>query len=345
MIFQLSKIILFVLFHKTIRSYKIYWPPQNNKIEHHLCSSKKHDDALTIHEQLREKESTNSINHSSAQEQCVVIVRENMKFCKSKLRLYLCVNDYFQNKELITISPGGMKGYYFLGILSYIKENYDTDNLIYSGASAGSWNGLFMCYRGNTKDLLTELLQGIVLHTKSLVEMQYYLKFVILSKYKSEDFDLKKLFIGVSKIHGFGLSSHIFTDFQNLEDAINCCMASSHIPFLTGGLTNRYNNMFSFDGGFSDYPYLDMKRKLHISPDMWKHDVAKNTPTQDRMFVRFLKTIKQFSDFFSIKNNNPLQLFDDGYQDAKNHREWLDKIFTHKSSNILSNEDAIGIEI
>jgi hypothetical protein len=62
-----------------------------------------------------------------------------------------------------------------------------------------------------------------------------------------------------------------------LEDAINCCIASSHIPILTGGLTNKYHNMFAFDGGFSSYPYVNRTRILHISPSMWsKIDTNRN---------------------------------------------------------------------
>ena len=143
----------------------------------------------------------------------------------------------------MTISPGGLKGFYLLGILSFIKETYDTDNLIYSGASAGSWNSLFMCYKGDPKEMVFHLFDGMVLDNKSILELQYLMKYKLLAKYKTEDFDLKKLFIGVSSLKGFSLYSHIFTEFHSLEDAVNCCMASSHIPLITGGLSNRYNNI------------------------------------------------------------------------------------------------------
>jgi hypothetical protein len=172
-------------------------------------------------------------------------------------------NEFIKNKKLISISPGGFKGFYELGILSYIKDNYDLTNYIFSGASAGAWNALFMCYKHNTHNfiynILTKNRQSI-----NIKEVQYFLKYTLLSKYNTDDFDLRKLFIGVTTIDNFKLDTNIFSDFISLEDAINCCMASSHIPFITGDMTNRYRDTYTLDGGFSQYPYLNIKLIFQI---------------------------------------------------------------------------------
>ena len=55
------------------------------------------------------------------------------------------------NKKLIIITPGGLKGFYVLGICSYIKENYNISDYVFSGASAGSWNSLFLSYKHDPK--------------------------------------------------------------------------------------------------------------------------------------------------------------------------------------------------
>ena len=47
-----------------------------------------------------------------------------------------------------------MKGFYLFGISSYIKKNYKLDNYIFSGASAGAWNSLFMCFKKNPSELI-----------------------------------------------------------------------------------------------------------------------------------------------------------------------------------------------
>ena len=84
------------------------------------------------------------------------------------------------------------------------------------------------------------------------------------------DFDLKRLFIGVTTVNNFKIQTNIFSDFNYLEDAIDCCIASSHIPLITGNLTNRYRKFYTFDGGFSKYPYLNITNStLHVCPEMW----------------------------------------------------------------------------
>ena len=260
--------------------------------------------------------------------QCIISSKSNKIYFNNDVNTYINSNDFLLNKKLITISPGGFKGFYLLGVLTFIKENYNLDNFIYSGASAGSWNALFMCYKGNSKDFVYKIMSSNIKTAKSITELEYLIKYKLLTAYKENEFDLRRLFIGVTTLNYFTPNINIFSDFENLEDAINCCIASSHIPLITGGITNRYHNMFTFDGGFSSYPYLEnINLTLHVNPSMWynindqKHNNVK----------KCIKLIKDFSSFFSIKNNNFIELFDDGYQDAKKHKEYLDSLFLHKN--------------
>jgi hypothetical protein len=235
-----------------------------------------------------------------------------------------------KNKKLITISPGGCKGFYLLGILTFIKENYNMDNYIFSGASAGAWNALFMSYKGDTMSFVYNLLDMDTKKIKNLVELQYLLKYKILSKYKTEDFNLHNIYIGVTTFRYFRPYINIYTDFDDLEDAINCCIASSHIPLVTGGIINRYKNLFSFDGGFSEYPYLNKERILHISHSMWeKINKNKNNNFLKCTMNFFIK----FSEFFSMSKNNLIELFDNGYYDAKMNKFYFDDILEKKSND------------
>ena len=272
------------------------------------------------------------------EEQCIISSKNNNVYCNSSAKLFISENNFLNNKKLITISPGGFKGFYLLGILTYLKENYDFSNFIYSGASAGSWNGLFMCYKGDPLEFAFKLLNSNIKKAKSITEFEIFLKYLLLSSYKEEDFDLRRLFIGVTTFKNFIPRKNIFSDFNSLEDVINCCIASSHIPLITGGITNKYHDMFTFDGGFCDYPYLlNDNLILHVSPNMWCELSNKNTNS----IKKSINTIKQFSEFFSISKNNLLELFDDGYQDAKNHKSYFDELF---NSNSEIDDDGI-IEI
>ena len=278
------------------------------------------------------------LKSSKKEEQCIISSKNNNVYCNSQAKLFINENTFLDDKKLITISPGGYKGFYLLGILTYIKEKYETENLIYSGASAGSWNGLFMCYKGNPLSFVYNLLDYNIKNTNSITELEYFMKYKLLTSYKSEDFDLRRLFIGVTTIKGFAPFTNIFSEFETLEDAINCCIASSHIPLITGGLTNKYHNMFTFDGGFSNYPYLDKERMVHVSPSMWEENHNKNQqPTFGSSVKRGIFSIKKYSEFFSVSKNNLLELFDDGYQDAKKNKSYLDTLFTTK--NVSPNED------
>lgn len=259
--------------------------------------------------------------------QCLLNIKDNNIYCNTEVKSYIDSSEFLANKKLITISPGGFKGFYLLGILTYIKENYDLEDFIYSGASAGSWNSLFMCYKGNPMDFVYKLVDYNIKKTKSITELEYFLKYKLITSYKEDEFDLRRLFIGVTSLTNFKPTTSIYSGFENLDDAINCCIASSHIPLLTGGLTNRYHNLYSFDGGFSSYPYLDNDNvALHLSPSMW--DELKEKKTNN--IKKSIRTLKSFKEIFSISKNNLMELFDNGYQDAKIHKEYLDKIFPLK---------------
>jgi len=170
-------------------------------------------------------------------------------------------------KPVMTLSPAGYYGYYVAGICTYIKENYDTSNYIFSGASAGAWNALFMTLRTDPAFLKYILVRNDYkcLH---IFDIEREMKTRILQHYTTHDFDLDRLYIGVTTL---GKTS-IHTGFENLEDAVDCCIASSHIPYVTSrSLLHFYRNQSTFDGGFSENPYVTLPETaaLHVTPTMW----------------------------------------------------------------------------
>ena len=110
-------------------------------------------------------------------------------------------------KKIITLSPGGVKGFYVMGLCKYIKTNYDLSNYVFSGASAGSWNSLVLCYKGSIIDIEKEILDSIPDSSSTLQDLEMQLKNKILEKYKTEDFELDKLFVGTT----------VFEKFRNLK--------------------------------------------------------------------------------------------------------------------------------
>jgi len=259
---------------------------------------------------------------------CIVKNKDNRHFTDDAngKELYLQENNFIKDKKLISISPGGYKGFYMLGICSFIKENYNLDKYIFSGASAGAWNSLFMSYKGDPLEFISNIMDPTIINkTTSIFEIEILLKMKLLQTYKSEDFDMNRLFIGVTTYNRLNFNTNIFTDFDNVEDAVNCCIASSHIPLITGGIFNKYNDMYSFDGGFSEFPYLSiMQPTMHITPSMW--EVQKKVLENLNVYSK-IKTFYNNTTLFSREKYDLFKLFDNGFADAKKNKDKLDLIF------------------
>jgi hypothetical protein len=242
--------------------------------------------------------------------------KSNLFLSNHQSEIYLQQNEFIKNKKIISISPGGLKGFYLMGVVTFIKENYNLDSFIFSGASAGAWSSLFMTFKREPIEVATNIIDDSIKRAASLSEMEHIMKYKILTNYKTEDFDLKRLFIGITTLNNFKVNTNIYSDFEDLEDALNCCIASSHIPLITGGFTNKYHNVYAFDGGFSKYPYLNVtKPVLHITPSMWK---LQNKKKGD---------IFSYTTLFSKDKFDFVELFDEGYDDAKKNKEFLNSIF------------------
>jgi hypothetical protein len=229
---------------------------------------------------------------------------------------YMKQNDFIKDKKIISISPGGFKGVYMLGLCVYIKDNFNLDNFIFSGASAGAWNSLMLCCKKDINYFKSDIVDYSIKNTNTLFDLEYLMKKKILEYYTTEDFDLRRLYIGVTALNGFYPETKIFSNFNNLEDAINCCIASSHIPLITGGIINRYNNMFTFDGGFSKTPYLNISENaLHITPSIWKKEqvIRRNS----------IADLNEFTTLFSKHKYNFTELYVNGYHDAKKNHNYL----------------------
>jgi len=257
------------------------------------------------------------INMINSNEDPFLIQNKNSSYLKNQ-------TDFFKDKKLILLSPGGFKGFYLMGISAFIKENYVLDGHIFSGASAGAWNALLMTYKHNVSDIVSVLVNDECAKIKDAYGLEKYLKQQIMLNYKTVDFELEKLFIGLTIINNYRIKTQIYSDFENLEDAIDCCIGSSHIPYITGKLTNTYHNTYTFDGGFSKYPYLKTSPPvLHITPSMWKN--INNETITARQNERL--NISDYTTLFSRGKYNFRLLYEEGYNDAKLNQLYLDNIF------------------
>ena len=250
-----------------------------------------------------------------------IISNNNKKiFGDDEKENFFMENEFIKNKKIISISPGGFKGVYMLGICMYIKDKFDLSPFIFSGASAGAWNSLMLTCKKDVKLLKNEIVDYSIKHSKTIIELENLMKKRIMEFYTTDDFDLQRLFIGVTAFNGIYPDTNIYSGFHNLEDAIDCCIASSHIPLISGGIINRYHNKFTFDGGFSRYPYLNIsKNVLHITPSIWEQKKERKNALGD---------ITEFTTLFSKNKYDFIELYNRGYNDAKTNHDYLQQIFT-----------------
>lgn len=216
------------------------------------------------------------------------------------------VENSLQDKQIISISPGGWQGFYMFGVTKYIKDHYDLHNFIYTGASAGAWNSLFLSYKHNNHDFFRIISKNLI-PTKNIADVETNLKNIFLTHFTDRDFALENIFLSVTSLQPYMIQTHVYYNFYNLEDALDCCIASSHIPFITSNrFLNRYDGRITFDGGLSMHPYLDIhKPVLHITPQIWNK-----------------------TDFHYEKHDNRIIKFaEQGYADTIRYHHLLDPIF------------------
>jgi hypothetical protein len=213
-------------------------------------------------------------------------------------------------KKLIILTPGGFYGYYMLGVTRYIKLNYNLDDYVFSGSSAGAWCALFLCLKDKKKItmLLFQLIQGMQedMMSTTMYEFLYIMKKKVLELTTESDYYLDRLHIGVLNYENYELKTTIYCNFVSLEDAINCCISSSNIPFLTGEFSHTYQGSMALDGCFAKYPYLNViEPSIVIYPDIWK------TPHKNQIKYSLLSKDKI----------NLMEFFLDGYNDTIIHHD------------------------
>jgi len=223
-----------------------------------------------------------------------------------------------KDNKIITISPAGLGGFYLLGIITYIKEHYDTTDYTILGASAGAWASLPMVYNEDIDILVNDILTNFydpylnlseedLTISHSLFNLQYRMKHILLSGYDEINFDLHRMNIATNVLSKNGIRLAIIGDIKTLPIAVSTCFASSHIPYITGEGLFGVDNYYFFDGGLCGFPPQNLNTHLNISPDMWGY---------------------QIKDIFNIKkydNDALIGLYYKGYYDTENNKNILDE--------------------
>lgn len=222
------------------------------------------------------------------------------------LLLLLCVK-CLNSLKIIACKPGSLQGFYMLGISKYIVDNYNLKDTTFYGASAGAWNSLFLSLKNDHNHFLQFLEDIDTKNIDTMFNIEDIIKNYILGTYLENDYDLYKINVCVTVIENYKLEKTIYNNFKYLEDVVDCCIASSHIPYITGKSPfYTYRNKACIDGGVFNTPYpKEIKPNLVIYPDMWNNTNIRN--------------------YSKIKNLDIKKLIKYGYEDSYKNRLYLDE--------------------
>ena len=239
-------------------------------------------------------------NYDDNNDMCSVVYNDNVD-------MYTINDKILQNKKMIYVSPGGLRGFYQLGICNYIKKNFDIDDYVFTGSCSGAWNCLLLSMKPyvNVDKFIQSTINLDLKDINNINEVQANLKYEILENYCTENFDLDKLFIGITSKDRSTFKTNVYSGFDDLEEAIDGCIASS------------FTNTFKINTLTSEPAYHKFNTKenptfmnvttsvLHISPYMWANSVRNKCTLDMGLLNKF----------------NLNKLYHDGYRDTDlNHR-------------------------
>ena len=230
---------------------------------------------------------------------------------------YHIINYSFKNKQFITCEPGGLNGFYSMGVAYFLHQHYNLSQYYFAGASAGSWVCLILSLKSDLNYIIQDILSINLTEYKGKNYQKFYhlqnkLQNIIINNFEESDFNLSKVYIGVSLFKKFGFEGHLITNFNNLTDVTNCCQVSSHIPLITGDFFKTYNQHLAVDGGLNNLPLsLIPDPYFNINSEIWG---------------------RQLEGGFN-PNKNLTQLLEWGYLDSLKNKNILDQIFNKKKKN------------
>ncbi len=179
-----------------------------------------------------------------------------------------------ENTDTLILSGGGVKGYYYIGIIKYLEEKDIIKNITkYSGTSIGALVCFMLCIGYTYTEILNifyniEINKLIKFSIKNIISEEHwgiydtsnlrkYLKNIFKYKGLSEDITFEQLYILNKKYLGMvsvniSKNKEIIFDYINTPNnkVLDCILASSNLPILFPKM--KIDDELYIDGGFSN---------------------------------------------------------------------------------------------
>ncbi|TMW65706.1 hypothetical protein Poli38472_008348 [Pythium oligandrum] len=181
------------------------------------------------------------------------------------------------NDGIAQIGFGGCGGMYnyFLGVASVLQEEYDLENVIFSGVSAGCFPATILSLGIDVKEfffkenipLIEDAAQSTYAGLGRWIPMvkKNMLDMLPPDAYKKVD---KKLYFSITEIPN--LQNHLVTSWESNEDMVDCMLTSAHVPLYTTSLVSSYRGKKFVDGGLSNNTPLAHPDRPHKVFQIWK---------------------------------------------------------------------------
>ena len=222
--------------------------------------------------------------------------------------------------EICFHGSGGLL-YYYMGIANFIQENYNLENISYCGVSGGSIPSFLLSSGLSIKDIWNDTFIPWMnnINNKKINEMfsNNSIEFLIKKLEKHIDNEIinnsinNKLCIKLSKISFFEIEEEYINNWENLNDIIECIIASCWLPIIFGSVTRNYRGNEYIDGGFPR-SIDNRENSLHI---------------RINSFQKISEEIKVLLFASSLNMINSIdmaeKLYKQGYEDASNNKEYF----------------------
>ena len=224
--------------------------------------------------------------------------------------LYKPTIDLIDNPDII-LSPGGLLGFYVLGICHYIKNNYNLTDKKIIGFSAGSLNNVFLSLNKEYDNIfLKELFKLNLNGTMSLPYLLNKTINIMNDNFNIDKFNTTNKYIAVTTNYN---KLEAYNKFLTTVQLTNCCIASSFIPLITyRDIFYFYEGKSSIDGGLLYYKY---KKQIKFRKILWLNY---------NIFKRYKKYCIPGSSLLK-KNCSIYDLYILGYNDAVKNKSILDE--------------------
>jgi hypothetical protein len=158
----------------------------------------------------------------------------------------------------LVISGGGLKGFFMCGAAHVLRKELAKRNIEINriaGTSAGAWAGLFIMCGFSTHNWV-ESYYVLSDRPNETIHDVFTLMLPWLKKVLPENAYLLcsgRLFISITVITRYGLVNRLVSEFTSNDDLLQCCLASSTLPYLTeSGGCRVFRGDYVVDGGLTN---------------------------------------------------------------------------------------------